>query len=322
MPTQTSASLAKIIADLDAIEAAGEEAILHLGKTTYLRVSHLDKVFFPVADVTKGDLMRYYVWASRYLLPIMRDRPLALKRFPDGIDGKSFFQQKAPSETPESVRVQTLSSASGEQQHRLIGGSLATLLYCVQLGVVEVNPWNVRMQSLYYPDYTVIDLDPGSRTPFTRIIETALWIKEMLDRYDLHAAVKTSGSRGIHIFIPLASNTRESDAERISKDIALVVAKAHPTETTVHRTVKARGETKVYVDYGQNALGKTVAAAYSVRAKPDATVSTPVSWEELTPDFDPNAFTIHTLPDRIETIGDLWALTMQKPNIRRAVTKM
>jgi bifunctional non-homologous end joining protein LigD len=322
MPAKSAASLAKIIADLDDIEAAGEEATLQLGPGISLYVSHLNKVFFPDAGVTKGDVMRYYVWVSPYLLPVMQDRPLSLKRFPNGINGASFFQQKAPRETPKSVRVQTVSSESDEEQHRLIGGSLSTLLYCVQLGAIEVNPWNARMQSLDYPDYIVLDLDPGPNAPFERVVEVALWIKETLDSHDLHAAVKTSGSRGIHIFIPISTNTRAGEAERISEQIALTVVKAHSKETTVQRSIKARGETKVYIDYGQNARGKTVAAAYSVRPKPGATVSAPIAWEELTPDLDLHAFTVQTLPDRIEAVGDLWASAMQILNKGRAVTRM
>jgi bifunctional non-homologous end joining protein LigD len=195
-------------------------------------------------------------------------------------------------------------------------------LYCVQLGAIEVNPWNARVQSLDYPDYAVLDLDPAPNTPFERVVETALWIKEALDGRRLHAAVKTSGSRGIHIFTPLAAGTLEEEGESISEQIALAVVRAHPNETTVQHPIKARGENKVYIDYGQNARGKTVAAAYSLRPKPGATVSTPMLWEELTPDLDLHAFTIQTLPDRILAAGDLWASAMQIPNKRVAVTKV
>ncbi len=317
----TAGALGRILADLDAIEAAGGKATLTLTHGISLQVSHLDKLFFPEDGFTKGDVMRYYVWASPYILPIMQGRPLSLKRFPDGVEGKSFFQQKAPSDTPESVQVQTFVSEAGERQRRLIGGSLATLLYCVQLGAIEVNPWNARVQSLEHPDYTVIDLDPGPRTPFRRTVEAALWVKDALDHHDLRAAIKTSGSRGMHIFIPLAAHTRAGVAEQLSKDIALAVAKAHPKETTVQRTVRARGSAKVYLDYGQNALGKTVAAAYSVRAKAGATVSTPLDWSELTSLLDPRKFTMRTIPDRIATLGDLWATALQTPNRERSVTK-
>jgi bifunctional non-homologous end joining protein LigD len=306
--------LTALIARLQAIEADGKEAAFTVGRGVPIHVSHLPKKFFPDVGLTKGDLMRYYVRMSPYLLPVMRDRALALKRFPDGVGGPSFFQQKAPADPPSSVRVETVESEAGEAQERLVGGSLATLLYCVQLGAIEVNPWNARVQSLEFPDYAVIDLDPGPRTPFGCVVETALWIKETLDSHGLHGAVKTSGSRGIHIVLPLPARTEEPVTERVAERIAQAVAAKHPQAATIQRARKSRGDTKVYLDYGQNARGKTVAAAYSVRAKPDATVSTPLRWDELTPTLDLHHFTIQTVPARIASLGDIWAAAMRSPN--------
>jgi len=308
-----TASVKALIARIQAIEADEEEATLKIGRDATLHVSHLRKTFFPDVGLTKGDVMRYYVGVSPYLLPVMRDRPLALKRFPDGVGGPSFFQQKAPHDPPSSVRIETIESEAGEAQERLIGGSLVTLMYCVQLGAIEVNPWNARVQSLEFPDYSVIDLDPGPRVPFAGVVETALWVKEALDSHGIHAAVKTSGSRGIHIVLPLPAKTEERVSVQLAERIATEVVEKHPKATTVQRALKARGDTKVYVDYGQNARGKTVAAVYSVRAKPDATVSTPLRWEELTPKLDLHRFTIQTIPARIARLGDIWAETMRGP---------
>lgn len=311
----------RVLAQLDAAWTS-DDVKLDLGRGKTLHLSHLQKVFFPNVGVTKGDLLHYYTWVSPSLLPLLRDRALALKRFPNGVGGKSFFQQKAPPDPPSAVRVETIISESGEPQHRLIGGALATLLYCVQLGVIEMNPWNARVQSLETLDYTVIDLDPGPSAPFTRVVETARWVKEALDQYGLRAAIKTSGATGIHIFIPLPAKASERTAERVAERIARTVVEAHPRETTVQRPIKSRGGSKVYVDYGQNSRGKTVAAAYSVRPTSHATVSTPLAWEELTPSLTPDAFTVATLPDRVGRLGDLWASSMRIRNSDRVVTNL
>lgn len=322
--------MSRVLAQLDALSHAhgkatrssDEDAELEVERGKTLRVSHLQKVFFPEAGVTKGDLLRYYAWVSPYLLPLLRDRPLALKRFPNGVGGTSFFQQKAPPNPPSVVRVETILSEAGAPQQRVIGGSLATLLYCVQLGVIEMNPWNARVQSLETVDYTVIDLDPGPSAPFTRVVETARWVRETLDRYGVRAALKTSGATGIHIVIPLPARSPERTAERVAEQIARAVVEAHPRETTVQRPIKSRGGSKVYVDYGQNSRGKTVAAAYSVRPTPHATVSTPLDWDELTPPLTPTAFTVATLPARVERLGDLWASSMRIRNSDRVVTNL
>lgn len=322
MATPSQAALHRVSEQLQDLESGTGDETIVLGQGSTLKVSSLSKILFPDAGVSKGDVMRYYTSVAPYLLPVLKDRPLSLKRFPNGLKGHFFFQQKAPPEAPESVRVETVISESGEAQERLVGGSLATLLYCTQIGAFECNPWNVRVQSLEYPDFTVIDLDPGPRAPFQRVVEVALWVKEALDHLGLHGGVKTSGSTGIHIALPLPPRSAESIAERVPQLIATAVAGAHPKAATVERSIKERGDARVYVDYGQNSRGKTVASAYSVRAKPGATVSTPLSWEELTPDLDFRAFTLRTVPDRVARLGDLWAAAMERPNPMAIVTNL
>ncbi len=312
----------KVVAQLESMESHGGDGTLALGPRQSLHVSHLGKVLFPDAGVTKGDLLTYYTIVSPYLLPVLKDRPLALKRYPNGVKGKFFFQQKAPPDAPPVVRVQTITSEAGEQQERIIGGSLGTLLYCTQIGAFECHAWNSRVETLANPDFTVIDLDPGPRARYSRVVEVALWVKEALDALGLHAAPKTSGATGLHIVIPLPPEMKESVAERVPQVIATAVAGAHPKEATVTRTISERGGGKIYVDYGQNSRGKTVASAYSVRAKPGATVSAPLEWSELTPSLDPRDFTVRTLPDRLEQVGDLWGPAMKKPNPARLVTSL
>lgn len=322
MPSSRSAGTDRIIAQLDALQEAGEDGEIALPGRARLHVSNLAKVWFPKAKLTKGDVMRYYTRVSPYLLPIIKDRPLSLKRFPNGVGGEFFFQQKAPPNAPAGVRVETIESERGEKQERVIGGSISTLLYCTQIGAFECNPWNARVQSLAHPDFTVIDLDPGPKASYKRVVEIALWVKEALDHLGLHAVPKTSGATGMHIVLPLPRSATEATAERVARVIATAVAGAHPKAATVERSISARGESQVYVDFGQNSRGKTVAAAYGVRAREGATVSTPLEWEELDSDLDPRAFTIETVPDRIARLGDLYGAAMKKPNPARLVTDL
>lgn len=322
MANPSPSPIAKTLQQLEEIELSGGDGTLALARNTALKLTSLGKKLFPNDGVTKGEVMRYYAGVAPYLLPLLKDRPLSLKRFPNGIGAHFFFQQKAPADTPDSVRVETVTSEAGERQERIIGGSLATLLYCTQIGAFECNPWNARVQSLEHPDFTVIDLDPGARAPFSSVVEVALLVKEALDHLGLHAGIKTSGSTGIHIALPLPAGCDESVAERVPRLIATAVAGTHPRLATVERTLKGRRATQVYVDYGQNSRGKTVASAYSVRARPGATVSTPLRWDELTPDLNLHDFTIQTLPERIAQVGDLWAAAMKSPNPKRLVTNL
>jgi bifunctional non-homologous end joining protein LigD len=312
-----SAASNPIVEELQQIENAGGDGTIHIGKTP-LDVSNLKKVFFPRDGYTKGDLLRFYARIADAILPTMADRPLVLKRFPNGIDGKPFYQQNAPSDVPDGVRVETL----GEDERRFVGGSLVTLLYTIQLGAVSVDPWMARVQSLATPDYTVIDLDPGPNATFGRVVNVARFVKEQLDAMGLHGAPKTSGASGIHIYVPLPARTSEESARLIAQLIATRVSQAHPRETTIERSVKSRPADTVYVDYLQNIIGKTVAGVYAARAVDGAHVSTPLDWDELTDDLTPDTFTIETLPERLAERGDLWAEHMARKNTAAALRKL
>ncbi|HEY8833381.1 MAG TPA: DNA ligase D [Gemmatimonadaceae bacterium] len=308
-----------LLEQLTSVEQKRGDGSLDFGNGKTLKVSNLDKVFFPKEKYTKGDVMRYYTRIADFILPVVQDRPLVLKRFPDGIDGEAFYQQKASETTPPEVRVELIETDGGEKQRRIIGGDLLTLLYTIQLGAVSVDPWHSRVQSLEYADYTVIDLDPGPRANFDRVIQVARWTKEVIDGFGLNAAIKTSGSTGLHIYLPLPPRTPNDAATIVAQMIATKVAGAHPKEATIERAVKARGAATVYVDYLQNIQGKTVASAYSVRAKPGATVSTPLEWTELTDDLDLRAFNLANAAERFEEVGDVWAEAMRKKNSLRAL---
>jgi bifunctional non-homologous end joining protein LigD len=308
-----------LMLQLTAIEKAGGDGSLDFGHGKTLKVSNLDKVFFPKEKYTKGDVMRYYTRIADLILPTMQDRPLVMKRFPNGIDGESFYQQKASETTPPEVRVEVIETDGGEKQPRIIGGDLLTLLYTIQLGAVSVDPWHSRVQSLEYADYTIIDLDPGPRANFARVVQVARWAKEVIDGFGLHAAIKTSGSTGLHIYLPLPPRTPNEAATLVAQVIATKVADAHPKEATIERFIKARGAATVYVDYLQNIQGKTVAGPYSVRAKPGAPISTPLKWTELTDDLDPRDFNLGNAAERFEKIGDIWNEAMSKKNSLRAL---
>jgi bifunctional non-homologous end joining protein LigD len=308
-----------IMAQLSAIEDASGAGTLDFGGGKTLRISNLDKIFFPKEKYTKGDVMRYYTRIADFILPTIQDRPLVLKRFPNGVNGESFYQQNASETTPPEARVEVIEAAGGEKQRRFVGGDLLTLLYTIQLGAISVDPWHSRLGSLEYADYTIIDLDPGPRANFARVVQIARWAKEVIDGFGLHAAIKTSGATGLHIYLPLPPKTPNEAATLVAQVIATKVANGHPKEATIERSIKARGAATVYVDYLQNIQGKTVAGPYCVRAKPGATVSTPLKWTELRDELDPHDFHLGNAADRFEKIGDIWNEAMRKKNSLRAL---
>src|SRR5438270_496009 len=274
--TRTPAKYADVLRQLDDIQRQGGSGTLELD-TGPLQVTNLGKVFFPKSGHTKGDLMRYYVSVAQYILPAVKDRPLVLRRFPNGIHGMAFYQQKAPPEAPKSVRVEKVRDEGITTQDRLIGGDLATLLYIIQLGAVSIDPWHSRVPAVQHADYSIIDLDPGPKATFRRVIDVARWVKEVLDELGLHAVPKTSGASGIHIVLPLGPNVPNDAARMVAELVATTVVDRHEKEATVIRQVKNRPPASIYVDYLQNIRGKTVAGVYSARANDGAQVSTPLS---------------------------------------------
>jgi bifunctional non-homologous end joining protein LigD len=269
-------------------------------------------VFWPEAGLTKGDLLRYYVMVAPLILPAVNERPLVMKRLPNGVARPAFYQQRHPEAVPAGVRREVL-PADVEPSHepgprdRLIGGSLTTLLYMAQLAAISQDPWFSRVSDPHHQDYAAIDLDPGDGTTFAQVVDVARWVKDELDRYRIPAWPKTSGARGLHIYIPLPHGTSYETGQLLAQIIATAVADRHPRAATVERMVKRRPAGTVYVDYLQNILGKTLATAYSARASSYAGVSTPLAWAEVVPGLDPHAFTIQTAPARFSRVGDLWA---------------
>ncbi len=308
-----------VLSQMIGIEGAGGSGTLHLGRGKTLPVSSLDKLFFPETGYTKGDLMRYYTVVAEHLLPALRDRPLVLKRYPNGVQGEHFFQQRPSPGMPAAVRVGTVRGSDGKSDPRVVGGDLATLLYLVQLGCISMDPWHSRLDSLEWADYAYLDLDPQPKAGFRKVVDVARWVREELDALGLHAALKTSGSRGLHVAIPLPRRTSYDTAVLLAQMIATRVAQRHPRDATVVRAVKGRDAASVYVDYLQNVQGKSIASVYSVRARPEATVSAPLDWPELDDDLDPGAFTMASVPERIARLGDLWGAHIRRLNTAAAL---
>lgn len=300
---------------LQELEEAGRDGTVEFDDGTSLDVSNLRKVFWPPSGLTKGDLLRHYVRVSPFILPVVADRPLVMKRFPNGVKGKSFYQHRAPDPLPAGVRVALVEDdGDGEAVPQIIGGTLQTLLYGAQLASISQDPWFSRVGSLDQADMVAIDLDPMPGVPFRQVLDVARWLHEMIVLLELPAVAKTSGASGLHIFFPLAPGTSYQSGLLLCQILATAVATRHPQVATVERSVAKRGRT-VYVDYLQNIRGKTLACAYSARASEFAGVSTPLRWEELDEDVRPEDVTLQTIAARLDEVGDLWNPVMMGPPV-------
>ncbi|HUF91416.1 MAG TPA: hypothetical protein VMR23_03510 [Candidatus Limnocylindria bacterium] len=300
-----------VMARLRDLEERGAPGTVTLPDGLRLEVGNLDRVFWPAVGITKGELMRYYVWASPYLLPAVADRPLGMRRFPGGVAGRAFYQQGAPDAPPPGVRVSRVAGDTGVPS-RLVGGSLATLLYMTQMAVVSQDPWLSRAPSPDFADHAVLDLDPMPGVPFTAVLDVARWVHDELERARIPSMPKTSGAEGLHVYIPLPPRTGFEAGRLFCEIIATLVADTHPRVATVQRAVKARGRT-VYLDSLQNIRGTTLATAYSARATEHAGASAPLTWHEVHGGVDRRDFTIRTLPGRVRAVGDLWARLRRSP---------
>jgi len=305
-PRKRAESYADVEAQLRAIERGDGEGELSFGRGATLHVSSLSKPFFPKAGVTKGALMRYYTRVAPMLLPQIEGRALVLKRYPDGVAGPMFFQQNAGEHVPDVVRVATLDTVELGAKPRIIGGDLATLLYTVQLGTIEVHPWLSRVDDVDTPDRCLIDLDPGDDVPFADVAALAREVARIAEGQGLAVALKTSGASGIHIVLPLPPRTSYETSAELAVRLAEAVVAANPETATVERSIKTRPKGSIYVDALQNARGKSMAAPYSVRARPAAPVSAPLRPRELTRRLRIDAFTVSTMPARLRRVGDLW----------------
>lgn len=281
-----------------------------------LNLTNLDKVFWPDEGITKRDLLEYYQTIAPYILPYLKDRPVSLKRFPDGITGKSFFQKNLRN-YPDWIK--TANIPHGDKTiHYLLVQNAESLLYAVNLGCIELHPFFSRTQSLESPDFLAFDLDPID-IPFSEVAKTALVLHEILETIDAPNFIKTSGARGLHICVPLKKGYSFDQAKHFAELIALLAHKELPTITSLERLPQKRLQ-RVYIDCLQNNPHQTLVAPYCIRAKPKATASTPLEWSEVKSGLDPTDFTLQTTPARLKKVGDLFEPLLQKGlNLEKAL---
>jgi len=271
-------------------------------------LTNLDKIFWPKEKMTKGDLLRYYEKISPWILPHIKDRPISLKRYPNGIEGPFFFQ-KDLKDHPEWIETVSIEHEK-KKVHYLLINDEESLLYAANLGTIELHPFLSRSVKLANPDFVIFDLDPKGAS-FTQVIEVAQTLHRILEEIEVPSVCKTSGATGLHICVPLGGKYPFEQTKRFAQLIATLVHERLPKITTLERSIaKRRG--KIYIDCLQNNYGQTIVAPYSVRARPGAPVSTPLKWSEVRKSLDPKKYTITTVLTRVKKMGDLYALVLEK----------
>ena len=284
---------------------------LKIGKTT-LHLTNQNKIYFPDDKITKGDVVNYYKEVADIMLPYLKDRPQSMNRFPNGINGQSFYHKDVDVETiPSWLKTEKIFSESNDKEiDYLLCNDKATLLYMANLGCIEINPWNSTLKHIENPDWAVIDLDP-EKEDFKEVVKTALVVKDVMDQLETACYCKTSGATGLHIYIPLAAKYEYDTVKIFAQLIAHTVNARLPKTTTIIRAIQKRNH-KIYIDFMQNSHGQTLAAPYSVRPKPGATVSTPLEWKEVNEKLLPSQFTLKNMLKRLDKKGDLWKPVLGK----------
>jgi bifunctional non-homologous end joining protein LigD len=288
-----------------------------------VQFTNLKKVFWPDEGYTKGDLIEYYRSVSQWMLPYLTDRPLVLTRYPDGINGKSFFQKDAPEYAQQFVRTITIWSEDSQRElDYFVCDNEASLLYIANMGAILLHVWSSQISTLETPDWCILDLDP-KEAPFTDVVTVAKTVKALCDDIGLPTGIKTSGSTGLHVLIPLGRQCTYEQSRTLGGLLARVIAAELPEIATVTRQVQKRGG-KVYLDYVQNGHGRLLVAPFSARPLPGAPASTPLHWHEVTPELDVRAFTIRSVPDRMRQLGHDPLLTVldEKPDLIEALQRL
>lgn len=305
----TKEKMVKVPKQKPAAKKEGE--FLEIGEIQ-VPISNLDKVYWPESGLRKYDLIEYYLQISETILPFLVDRPQNLHRHPNGINEEGFYQKDTAGIFPhwlETIKVH--SKSGGKDIEYLMCQNEASLIYLANLGCIELNPWSSRKGNLENPDFTVIDIDPSEKTTFEQVIEVALVAKEVLDKAKIKGYIKTSGSSGMHIYIPLGGKYSYEEARDFTKILCYFIMEQLPEITSMERNVKKR-KGKIYLDFLQNRKGQTLAAPYCARPKPGATVSAPLEWKEVKPGLDMREFNIKTMPARIEQKPDLFKPVLEK----------
>jgi bifunctional non-homologous end joining protein LigD len=271
-----------------------------------VRLTNLRKVFWPELGLTKGDLLRYYAAVAEVLLPHLRDRAMVMKRYPHGASGDFFFMKRAPSPRPDWIEICSIAHGSGNVIDFPMIQDRASLLWVINLGCIDLNQWYARCDDVDRPDYLHFDLDPGAGAGFARVRETGLVLREALDLLKMPSFVKTTGSKGLHVYVPIVRGPRQKDVWTFAKALAQALAERHPALMTAEYRIARRPPRRVLVDYNQNAWGRTLASIYSVRPTAAASVSIPVTWLELEKGVEITDFTMQDVPARVRERGDLW----------------
>jgi DNA ligase D len=287
-------------------------------------LTNLDKLYWPDEGITKGDLISYYESMSSFILPYLKNRPMSLKRNPNGIKDAGFYHKDAGDIAPSWMKTAAFHAASSNKTvNYLVCNDVKSLKFIANLGCIEMNPWNSTIAKPEYPDYFVMDIDPSDKNTFDEVIETALVVKDVCDRAGIDACCKTSGASGLHIYIPCNKKYEYEKVRDLAHIIATLVQEQLPKITTLERSLSKRKKNQIYVDYLQNSRGQTLASAYSVRPRPGATVSTPLDWKEVKPGLTPAMFTIRDIKKRAEKKGDLFRAVLGKGvNIPSALKKL
>ena len=290
------------------VVANNNEKILSFGKIK-VKTTNRQKIYFPDDEITKGDVIDYYIKMADFILPYLKDRPQSLLRNPNGINGPGFFHKDAGHEAPswvKSVVVQSESSKKGQIDY-ILCNNLATLVYLNNLGCIEINPWHSTIKNLDKPDYMIIDIDPSEKNTFEDVIEAALVVKDILDKAGAYSICKTSGSTGLHVYVPMGKRYTYDQVKDFAYLICMLASEQLPDTTTLERSLSKRSKNQIYMDYLQNRRGQTIASVYSLRPKKGATVSTPLHWKEVKSGLNILDFNIKTVPQRLIKTGDLFS---------------
>ena len=284
----------------------GEDTVVVRAGARETTLTNLRKPFWSALDLDKGDLLRYYLEVAPALLPHLRDRAMVMKRYPDGAAGPFFFMKRAPTPRPPWIETCAIAHRSGSLIHFPMIQDTLSLLWVVNLGCIDLNPWYARCDDTDRPDYLHFDLDPTPGATLAQIAEAAHRVREVLAELDLTSLPKTTGSRGLHVYVPIVRGPTQKEVWTLAKALALELARRHPELVTTEYRVARRPPRHVVVDYNQNAWGRTLASVYSVRPTPRATVSTPLAWDEVGPSLRMEDHRIDTVPARLRARGDLW----------------
>ncbi|HVT01723.1 MAG TPA: DNA ligase D, partial [Patescibacteria group bacterium] len=293
--------------DVGIEEEKSEKELINKGPATFdkVKISNPNKVFWPKEKYTKGDLFKYYDEVANLILPYLKDRPESLRRYPNGITSDGFFQKDIEYKLPSFAKKFTYHSESEARDVKyLICNNRETLIYMINLGCIDINPWNSTTKNIENPDYIIIDLDP-EEIGFEKVVDAAIEVRKLLEEIDIASYPKTSGATGMHIYIPTGAKYTYDQIKSFAEIIVNIINQRNPSYTSVLRLPEKR-KGKVYLDFLQNRIGQTLAAPYSVRPKPGATVSTPLEWHEVNKKLLPTDFTIKNMMKRVDKVGDLW----------------